>query len=179
MEEFLKKNIQSKFDQQEDIGNGKELLNHWKWMFDRRFGSKKVKKLHTRKRIRYDVYIPKYVGNTLDTFNCRVEDVKEKLNHLNVYKSTLLDLLHPRVLRTLEDMLLHLNPGRHALHLNHIFNKSAEIGIIPVDRKSANVTVIHKKWNRHEPGNYRPISLTSVVYKTMPLWFGCPCGLGD
>ena len=85
--------------------------------------------------------------------------VQEKLNHLNVYKSTGPDLPHPRVLRTLEDMLCE--------PLNHIFNKSAETGISPADWKSANVTAIHKKGNRHEPGNYRPISLTSVVRKTM------------
>ena len=33
--------------------------------------------------------------------------------------------------------------------------------------KSANVTAIHKKGSIQEPGNYRPISLTSVVCKTM------------
>ena len=43
--------------------------------------------------------IPIYVGNTLDTFNFRLEDVQEKLNHLNMYKSTGPDLLHPRVRR--------------------------------------------------------------------------------
>ena len=76
-----------------------------------------------------------------------------------MYKSTGPDLLHPRVLQTLEDKLC--GP------LNHIFNKSAETGIIPVDWKPANVTAIHKKGNRQEPGNYRTISLTSVVCKTM------------
>ena len=49
--------------------------------------------------------LPRYVGNTLDTFIFRQEDVQEKLNHLNVYKSTGPDLLQPMVLRTLEDML--------------------------------------------------------------------------
>ena len=76
-----------------------------------------------------------------------------------MYKSTGPELLHIRVLRTLEDMLC--GP------LNHIFNKSAETGIIPTDWKSANVTAIHKKGNRQEPGNYRSISLTSVGCKTM------------
>ena len=68
--------------------------------------------------------LPRYVGNTLDTFNFRLEDVQEKLNHLNVYKSTGPDL-HPMVLRSLEDVLC--GP------LNHIFNKSAETGITPAD----------------------------------------------
>ena len=72
-----------------------------------------------------------------------------------MYNSTKPDLLHPGVLRTLEDMLC--GP------LNHIFSKSAETGIIPEDWKFANVTAIYKKGNRQEPGNYRPISLTSVA----------------
>ena len=42
--------------------------------------------------------LQRYVGNTFDTFIFRQEDVKEKLNHLNVYKFTGPDLLHPRVL---------------------------------------------------------------------------------
>ena len=104
-------------------------------------------------------YLSGYVGNRLDTFNFKLEYVQEKLNHLNMYKFTEPDLLHPRVLLTLEDMLCR--------PLNHIFNKSAETGIIPADWKFANVTKIHKKGDRQEPGNYRPISLTYVVCKTM------------
>ena len=68
-------------------------------------------------------------------------------------------MLHPRILRALEDKLARL--------LTHIFNNSVETGIIPEDWKSANATAIHKKGTRQEPGNYRPISLTSVVFKTM------------
>ena len=77
--------------------------------------------------------LPRYVLNTLDTLNFRLQDVQEKLNHLHMYKSF---YMHPRVLRTLEDMLC--GP------LNHIFNKLAETGKIPEDWKSANVTAIHK-----------------------------------
>ena len=68
--------------------------------------------------------LPRYVGNKLDTLIFR-QEVHEKLNRLNVYKSTGPDLLHPRVLQTPEDMLC--GP------LNHIFNKSAETGIIHAD----------------------------------------------
>ena len=105
--------------------------------------------------------LPRYVGNPPDTFNFRLEDIQgkaEKLNQINMYKSRGPDL-HPRVLQTLEDMLC--GP------LNHIFNKSSETGIIPADWKSATVTTIHKTGNRQEPGNYRPISLTSVICETM------------
>ena len=68
-------------------------------------------------------------------------------------------MLHPRTLHALEDKL--------ARPLKHIFNNSVETGIIPEDWKSANVTAIHKKGRRQEPGNYRLIRLTSVVCQTM------------
>ena len=68
-------------------------------------------------------------------------------------------MLHPRILCALEDKL--------ARRLTHIFNNSVETGIIPEDWKSANVTAIHEKGSRQEPGNYRAISLTSVVCKSM------------
>ena len=100
-----------------------------------------------------------YEGNILDTFNFSIDEVQEKLQHLNIYKSTGPDMLHPRIFRALEDKL--------ARPLTHIFNNSVETGIIPENWKSANVTAIHKKGSRQEPENYRPISLTSVVCKTM------------
>ena len=61
-----------------------------------------------------------------------------------MYKSTGADLLHTRVLRTLEDMLC--GP------LNHVFNKSAENGIIPEDLKYTIVTYL--------PGLSNVINLT-------------------
>ena len=72
-----------------------------------------------------------------DTFSFSTEEAQEKLQHLNIYKSAGPDMLHPRILRALED--------KHARPLTHIFNNSVETGIIPEDRKSANVTAIHKK----------------------------------
>ena len=100
-----------------------------------------------------------YEVNILEAFNFSTEEVQEKLQHLNIYKSTGPDMLHIRILRALENKL--------ARPLTHIFNNSVETGIIPEHWKSANVTAIHKKGSRHEPGNCRPISLTSVVCKTM------------
>ena len=77
-----------------------------------------------------------YESNILDTFNFSTEEV-QKLQHLNIYKSTGPDMLHPRILRALESKL--------ARPLTHIFNNSVETGIIPADWKSANVTAIYKK----------------------------------
>ena len=78
-----------------------------------------------------------YEGNILDTFNFSTEKVQEKLQHLNINKSTGRDMLHARMLSALEDKLARL--------LTHIFNNSVETGIIPEDWISANATAIHKK----------------------------------
>ena len=64
-----------------------------------------------------------YECNILDTFNFSTEEVQEKLQHLNIYKSKGPDMLHSRILHALGDKL--------ARPLTHIFNKSAVTGIIP------------------------------------------------
>jgi len=46
-----------------------------------------------------------------------------------------------------------------------IFNRSLQSGIDPEDWKSANVTPIFKKGVKGKPGNYRPVSLTSIPCK--------------
>ena len=46
-----------------------------------------------------------YEGNILDTFNFSTEEIQEKLQHWNIYKSTGPDMLHPRILHALEDKL--------------------------------------------------------------------------
>ena len=45
-----------------------------------------------------------------------------------------------------------------------IFQESLRTGLMPVQWKEANVTAIFKKKElRCEPGNYRPVSLTSQI----------------
>ena len=51
--------------------------------------------------------------------------------------------------------------------LEIIFNKSLQTGQVPNDRKEANVAPIFKKGDKHNPCNYRPISLTCIISKCM------------
>ena len=48
-----------------------------------------------------------------------------------------------------------------------IFTRSLHEGQLPPSWKEANVTPIYKKGKRHIPGNYRPVSLTSMAGKCM------------
>ena len=57
-----------------------------------------------------------------------------------------------------------------------IFNKSLSEGVVPDSWKEAEVVPIFKKRKRDDPGNYRPVSLTSVY-----MWknYGKNCQEGD
>ncbi len=48
-----------------------------------------------------------------------------------------------------------------------IFEKSLDEGTVPEDWKEANVTPIYKKGTKSSPGNYRPVSLSSISCKLM------------
>merc|ERR1711867_265956 len=51
--------------------------------------------------------------------------------------------------------------------LTLIFNDSLDMGIVPRDWRVANVIPIFKKGDRDKCGNYRPVSLTSIVCKIL------------
>ena len=53
------------------------------------------------------------------------------------------------------------------VQLYFIFEQSLVESRIPEDWRRANVTPIFKKGDRRSPGNYRPVSLTSIICKVM------------
>ena len=54
-----------------------------------------------------------------------------------------------------------------AFPITKIFNLSFNLGQIPSDWKTANVVPVHKKGDKSNIENYRPISLTTLVMKVM------------
>ena len=55
----------------------------------------------------------------------------------------------------------------NARYLAVVFTKSLNEGVVPQDWLEANVTPIYKKGTKSLPGNYRPVSLTSVSCRVM------------
>ncbi|XP_070619981.1 polyadenylate-binding protein 4 isoform X1 [Erythrolamprus reginae] len=85
--------------------------------------------------------------------------VRDYLRELNEYKSPGPDGLHPKVLKELADTI--------AEPLLLIYQISWITGDLPEDWKRADVVPIHKKGKKTDPGNYRPISLTSIPGKIL------------
>ena len=86
--------------------------------------------------------------------------VEEKLKALNASKAQGPDGIPARIYKELSKEL--------SLPLAILFNKSIESNTLPDEWRKANVTAIFKnKGNKSDPGNYRPVSLTSIACKVM------------
>lgn len=87
------------------------------------------------------------------------EDVKKKMKLLKPGKSPGLDNMYPRILKELDRTIV--------TPLRIIFQKSLQESVVPEVWREAMIVPIHKNGSRSSPGNYRPISLTSIVCKMM------------
>ncbi|GAB0204360.1 mitochondrial enolase superfamily member 1 [Grus japonensis] len=86
------------------------------------------------------------------------DQVREHLGKLNTHKSMGPDGMHPRVLRELADFI--------SMPLSIICERSRRTGEVPEDWRKASVTLVFKK-GKKDPGNYSPVSLTSIPGKMM------------
>ena len=91
-------------------------------------------------------------------FSCiSVQETFDALNQLNLRKSPGLDGISVRLLKDTSDVI--------AQPLANIFNLSLQTAIFPDEWKIAKVSPVFKEGNTTDCGNYRPISVISVVAK--------------
>ena len=95
--------------------------------------------------------------STLPDLHITTEGICNLLANLNVHKAAGPDFITARILKETCHVVAPI--------LKTIFCSSLLTGVVPCDWRSANVIPIYKNGNRQNPGNYRPISLTSLVSK--------------
>ena len=95
----------------------------------------------------------------IDPPSVKEELVCELSQDLDSYKSIRPDVIHPRVLRELADII--------ARPISITSEKLWRLRDIPEDWKKANLALIYKKGFKENPRNYRPVSLSSVPGKVM------------
>ena len=100
-----------------------------------------------------------YAGPVLDDVDISADVIALKLASLKPFSAQGPDGLHPRILREAAEPL--------SAHLSLIFRHSLDTGQLPSEWKAGDIVPIYKKGNKQCPGNYRPVSLTSVVCKVM------------
>ena len=91
--------------------------------------------------------------------NINNEGISKLLNNLNSNKASGPDQLPIRLLKLASEELTPV--------LREIFQQSLNTGELPSDWRHALVTPVHKKDDRHNPSNHRPISLTCVLCKVL------------
>ena len=101
----------------------------------------------------------KYQSTVISTVDFSPSIVCSYLDSLDVSKACGPDLIPAFLLRCCAEEI--------SSPLSYLFNESMSTGTLPRDWVSANVVPVYKRNDRHVPSNYRPISLTTIVVKTM------------
>lgn len=96
------------------------------------------------------------VSHSRSYFDVTTEEVYSELNSLR-HSSPGPDGLHPQILKILSTFI--------ASPLAYLFQLSLAKSILPLDWKIATVVPVHKKGDRHNPENYRAISLQELYVR--------------
>ena len=95
----------------------------------------------------------------LGDINISIQQVKEKIKNLRAESAAGPDGIGARILKETIHQV--------SVPLQIIFNRSIRENSIPADWKIADVVPIYRKGEKGDPGNYRPVSLTSIPCKIL------------
>ena len=101
----------------------------------------------------------RHTGTIISDLAITRQTVEKKLLVLKPTSAPGPDEVHSRVLRELGRSL--------AYPLTLLYQRSLDTGMLPAVWKLGKVVTIFKKGDKHCPGNYRPVSLTSVSCKVL------------
>ena len=107
----------------------------------------------------YKTYIKDRIPNSFYLTPTTVEETPQEISKLDTNKAGGDDNLKPSLVKENKDIL--------ADKITFLIDLSFRNGDVPDKLKLAKVIPIFKKNNRHDPNNYRPISLLSVINKLM------------
>ena len=94
---------------------------------------------------------------SLETCSVSLKEMENAILNLNANKSPGPDNFHPKLLKSCNKTL--------SIPFKILFDNTLNKGCIPSDWKIAEVRPIFKKGDKTYPGNYRPVSLTSIICK--------------
>ena len=95
----------------------------------------------------------------MSDFEFTSNGIEKLLSDLNSSKASGPDLLPTRILKFIASEIPPV--------LSVIFQQSYDTGTVPTDWTQANITAVFKKGDKTKPSNYRPVSLTCILCKTM------------
>ena len=143
----------------------KAVADHFNQFFTQ-IASKLVSKLPRQEHTTYDVDSVKFKNLYKDIMpdSFKFQEVSEEFvvkefKSLNISKSTGLDGIPARFIKDAAEVIK--GP------ITYIVNLSLRSGIFPNEMKLAKVIPLHKKKSRLDAGNYRPVSILSVVSKVL------------
>ena len=99
------------------------------------------------------------ISNTLETISVSEKEVQDQIRLLNANKSYGPDGISPKFIKLAGNSLV--KP------LTKLYNLSLSSGKVPKLWKQANVVPLHKKDSKQVMGNYRPVSLLSILGKIL------------
>ena len=98
-------------------------------------------------------------NSSLSDIHITKKKIIEKIKNLKQNSAPGPDEIGTKLLKTASQEI--------AKPLCYIFNESLRTGLVPADWRKATVTPIFKKGPKGDPGNYRPVSLTSIPCRMM------------